>query len=540
MNSYTAPTCTVKTIRQGPWFLLSVDLKVARELRVKEYTRFSFDRTFAGLSCRGIPLSMKESSTPAAIGPIPILPEKPKGWVPIPGFPSAGLLVRNANPRLAFFGMREAYWAWDCTSLCIHAQDLAVAPEIVKDQCDPQSTDFEVEQFTPDIVNLLAQHDQELKLVLVRRGTFVRVPASLRLNCREWVALGRHVPSGNSTATLAETIIIEERDNCFKLPGRTIDEILKKWGVDATKPMAYDGKSLYFESIRVVQGAKLSPLFAGAALLEGRCLNVPQLEPHGGRVYEVSLELAFDERIVPPDANLQVDPELKAIYLHGNGLAIGAMQRPIVASIETYGTPVILCPKHLVSRFLVPATRAARTYAIPANIRPLPVLTCEDDTLWGEDRPRTWYLRADIQNLPRRDLKREREERQARHKRLVDLYGSKLPPGYTKLTDEQIAAYFQVQDLVQAGELVEPAQHPLMPRYSTHIIVDWIQKQAPHLITQCPVSQKIYLRQMNRFEDLVEIPGFWQAVESVVGEGTWLRRLITCPSVQAAALVSAI
>lgn len=97
------------------------------------------------------------------------------------------------------------------------------------------------------------------------------------------------------------------------------------------------------------------------------------------------------------------------------------------------------------------------------------------------------------------------------------------------------------QDLVQAGEFIQAEHHPLMPpAYHGHIMVNWLRTDAPQLIKTCPVTRQNYVRKLDGFEDLVDIPGFWHTVEATMGGGTWLRKLVTCPQVQAAALISAI
>ncbi len=75
-------------------------------------------------------------------------------------------------------------------------------------------------------------------------------------------------------------------------------------------------------------------------------------------------------------------------------------------------------------------------------------------------------------------------------------------------------------------------------------IIEWLQKEAPHLVKTCPVTQQIYVRRLDNFGDLANIPGCWHAIESAlrpaVGDGAWLRALVTCPKVQTAALIDAI
>jgi hypothetical protein len=194
---------------------------------------------------------------------------------------------------------------------------------------------------------------------------------------------------------------------------------------------------------------------------------------------------------------------------------------------------------------LVPARQAVRTYAIPDNITAFRVITLNPAVNSEVGPPGKYYLLADLQNLAQRDLKLEREERSAREKRLVARYGAALPPGHQKLTDAEIALHFEIQDLLGQGQIINAENHPLLPGgCSTWRIEDWLRKEAPHLIKTCPVSKESYVHRLESFEDLADIPGFWEAIESafepVVKKKEWLRKLVTCPKVQAAALISAL
>lgn len=91
------------------------------------------------------------------------------------------------------------------------------------------------------------------------------------------------------------------------------------------------------------------------------------------------------------------------------------------------------------------------------------------------------------------------------------------------------------------GEIIRFEKHPLMPNsYRRQSMLDWVREEATQLIRTCPATQQVYLKRLDSFADLADIPGFWHAIESAVGAGDWLRRLVTCPKVQEAALISAI
>ncbi len=447
MNNCATPTCVVKTSRAGPWFLLApLDLQIPRGLSRSLYAEFSFDRTFAGMSPRGIPLSLKESSDPAAIGAIPLVPEKPEGWLALPNLADAGLLVVTADPRLAFFGIRRTNWDCRCTSLCIHPDDLAPIVDIPEPTSRPHPTDVPIEKLTPNLVNLLLMHAQMFKVVLLGDCTYVRIPTSLRLDRRNWTVLGRHLFTEDRAGTFLDTTSIAddpqhptspgfpvaEEQECFKLPGRSIEEVSAQWGVDGSKPCAYDGKHLYFTSTEVRQGAKLARVHSNGQRLEGRRLDASG----GGDRYPIRLTQALDAGIVPSTGILYVDPAVEYIYLSQDELQIGEFKGPVISRGSYWVEPIILCPRHLVPKYLMPAGHAARAYVIPPGIRPFKVRTQTAAAASNEDPSGSFYLVADLRNLAARDLKKERAERRARNKRLVNRYGSALPKGYEKLSDE--------------------------------------------------------------------------------------------------------
>jgi len=539
MNNCAVPTCTVKTVPLGPVFLLEAPkVEIPRDLSIRDHLPFSFDRKFAGFAPRGKPLSIKGSEGSAAIGIIPVLKEKPEGWLALPYIPAAGLPVLTAEPRLAFFQIPNISWTWDPPCLCIHPDDVAMTVEIIDQESPRKPTDVEVREFTPEMVNLFLRETQEFKVLFLNGGTCVRVPVSLRFNRSDWAVFHRHVFTRSSAGTVLDTTVIGKKEDVFTIPGHSMDEVTAMWGVGGTRPCAYDGKHLYFKSLRVIEGTKLGRLHPNAARLEGRHLQVKS----SYRDYSFDLSEALDGGIIPSSGILHVDPVIKTIYLSSGELAISSFKGPVVLPDGRHvEQPTLLCPHYLVPQYLVSARQAARTYAVPGNVTRYRVRTQEAATASDGDPVGNYYLLADLQNLSARDLKRERAERSARYQRLVDRYGAVLPAGYEKLTDEQIALYFEIQGLVCEGEIILAESHPLLPvGYHASRLLDWIQKAAPHLVMTCPVTRQVYLRRMDGFDELVDIPGFMQAVQTVFGGGPWLLKLILCPKVQAAALISAI
>jgi hypothetical protein len=330
---------------------------------------------------------------------------------------------------------------------------------------------------------------------------------------------------------------------CFKLPGDTLQEVRARWGVGNTVPCGFDGANLYFTTLHVLHGANLGRLYPNAKRLEGCCIKVPTRDRLHSTYYSSDyssnyafrLSEALDAGLVPANSILDVDASISTIWIPSDRLQVGQLRRPIALERRMWEDPTLLCPQPLLPTFLLPAGQAVRKYAIPGNITPFNVV----------GSPGKYYLLADLQNLAPRNYKREREERSARQSRLVERYGTALPQGYERLTDAEIGLYFEIRDLQQQGEIIRVENHPLMPGgHFTRPIIDWLRKEASHLIKTCPVSRQSYVRRFDSFEDLADIPGFWPAVESAFvssgGNREWLRKLVACPKAQAAALISAL
>jgi hypothetical protein len=507
---------------------------------MRYYAKFSLDRQFAGFSPCRIPLSIRGSAGPAMIGAYPLLPAKPKGWRIIGRFPEKGLLVRTAQPRLVFCGGRDANWGFDGPPVCMHGEDLTEVVVLPRAGSSPGPFDQPITSITPQLVSLLAQHPKQLKLVTFPYDPCIRVSPGVRLTGSDWSHLGRHVFTTNSCAAFHDTAAIREHRGSFKVPGHCIDQVRVQWGVGVTKPQAYDGKHLYFTSLQVLDGAKLGRLFPDAARLEGRHLTTRSSHDTDDLHYSLSLCQALDAGIVPARGMLEVDSAFETIRLPRMSFSITQCKQPVTVQTGRWERSVILCPRHLVQNFLMSTQQAGRTFTVPDKLKRFKVVVESGVEPSDATMPGSYYLLTDLQNLPTRDLKREREERAARRKRIVDRYGSALPAHYEKFTDEQIASYFEIQDLAQQGEFIPVREHPLMPGYRYGGMIEWIQVEAPHLVRKCPLTGQEFLRRMESYEDLAEIPGFWAAIESTLGGEGWLRKLVTCPKVQAAALISAI
>jgi hypothetical protein len=165
--------------------------------------------------------------------------------------------------------------------------------------------------------------------------------------------------------------------------------------------------------VHVLKGAKLGQLHSNAQRLEGRQIKVPTEAGSYSSDYSFPLSETLDAGIVPANGVLEVDGSIKTIWIPRGRLQVGNLRRPILLRRNSWEEPILFCPQHLMSQFVVAVRKAVRAYAIPGYITPFRIRS-------DADAPGKYYLLSDLKNLAPRDIKREREERDARHKRLVD------------------------------------------------------------------------------------------------------------------------
>ncbi len=234
------------------------------------------------------------------------------------------------------------------------------------------------------------------------------------------------------------------------------------------------------------------------------------------------------------------------VLLTWDHVAIDRLKCPLQFLSETvHGKAQLLCPEHLVKNFLLPAVKAARNYQLNATLAKYRILTLDAVTRDERLLQGYYYLVADLSALPRRDIRRERAERIARQKRLIELYGPDLPETYARFTDAELDVHFRMEDMRVRGEIIEAKDHPVLPEedlfYRNSIrFMAWIKEAKPEAVMRDPITGRYYLLSRLRIEDLASLPGFWEAAGSVLNESAWFRSLILCPQARAAALAHAI
>ena len=544
--NYPPPTYTPDIKAIGPWFLLSPPtVQVATRLKPGRFERFDYHLDFAGLSAYGIALSVRRSGGPAKIGPYPVLPRVPKGYVPFDAPVISGLLLRTDEPRLAFINVspQNRYGSF-YEALGVHRDDLADIVEIA-DTRNPKrlANEVAIQELTPQIVNLLIQYPTQLKLVFFKEMLCVRIPDNLCLPKEDWRPFSRHVFTGRAAGCVHDTTRVVEAwgSDLIRLPGYTMPEIADRWGISARRPDGYNGQELLLREFRVDDAAKLARRYPQVRLLEGRVLHVPE---NTYEFTEFPLQQAAKAGAIPPTGMVLVRSDLEQVLLAKNKVMIDRLKSPLQFRRETvFEVAGLLCPEHLVGNYLLPAAEAARNYQLNAKLTKYRI--CTLDAVTREERflRGNYYLLADLTALPRRDIRRERAERIARQKRLIDRYGPDLPETYEQFTDEELEAHFRMEDMRVRGEIIEAKDHPALPKvwYRNSIrFMDWIKEARPEAVMRDPIAERNYVQASLRIEDMAGLPGFWEAVEATLDVSAWLRSLILCPQVRAAALAHVI
>lgn len=557
MNTISSvPSCSLSFARIGRWFhLKSIDLAIPDDLKPRSYVPFSYDLDFAGHSPRGIFLSIRRSAGPARIGSYPLLNEVPPGWIAFDC--ESGLLFTTDQPRLAFVGIGGSLCRIYGT-LAVHPADLATVIESAQKSREPGACEVALDEVSPELVRLAAQHSQAIKIVLAGWRIFVRIPADVRLSEREWRILDRHIFTGQPVGTFDETVSCKASPwGLIALPGESVGEVMARWGVGSAKPCAYRDKTLFFQSITVKDAAKLSLRFPQTKLLSRRVLSVKESDVARHRrtwaeepltdstdeyydeengLESFSLHQAALAGIIPGKEDLKVDSDLEYVYLPRSQVQISELKCPVES-----GLGQILCPQHLMESNFMSASKAARKYRLSPALKKHKAISC--DARGAEiSLPGTYYLVSDLAGLPERDIRSERAERQARRERLFTRYGSDLPSDYEDYSDVDLERYFEIKDAVARGELVSVINHSLLPEHDWHRgpVLSWISERKPGWVVQCPIIETTYLRAGLNLEDLVGLPDIWTLVEQICGESQWLRRLMLSPKFRAAALADAI
>ena len=562
----TVPTCKPTITRIGPWFRLApIKLEIPKELKLAKFARFDYCLDFAGFSPRGIPLSVKGSAGPAKVGPYPILDKTPPDWVEFPT-PTSGILLRTHQPRLAIIRLVDTgLWREEgCDAIAIPRDELSEIIEVPKSlHRRPNATEIQIEELSPAVATLLAQHAKQLKVVFIKGRPHIFIPAGFRFRQDQWELLSRYLISGRGIGCLEETVRkATQSDRLIKIPGTSVAEVMSRYGIGERRPTACDGTNLLFDLVCVNNASKLSRLYPQVKQLEGRTLRLPSKTVHSsmasrptrtdddedecnsspGGLTTFPLQQSVEAGVIPPDGDLIVDTALEHVFLPTGQIRIADLKCPLGIEQEYPWDPaVLLCPHPLIGTYLLSVAQAARTYRVPFNLKRYLVRTVEPGSQKETDLAGAFYLLSDLTTLPRRDLRLERAERKARHQRLVTRYGSDLPSDYEKHTDEELSFYFQLKEWVARGEVVPAADHPLLPStYRQRSFVAWLRKAKPDLVVTCPITRKDYVRLLAGMEELAALPGFWKAVEETLGEVTWLRQLMLNQAVRAAALADAI
>ena len=255
------------------------------------------------------------------------------------------------------------------------------------------------------------------------------------------------------------------------------------------------------------------------------------------------LQQAVEAGVVSAAGDISVDQMLERVFLNsGEKIHIARLKCPLRFRPATREERAgLLCPPPW-ETYVASAAKAARTYHIPTDLRKYEVRTIEAATKKEMDLPGTYYLLSDLAALPKRDLRQEKADRKARLERLVAQYGPDLPDDYEEHSDQELSTYYKINELIAQGEIIAADQHPLVPNafYSTDRFLSWIKNIKPDFLVTCPLTGQRHLWAAIDMDQLADLPDFCETVDAVLGEPSFIRKLMLSRKAQAAVLAHSI
>src|SRR5439155_16580767 len=184
----------------------------------------------------------------------------------------------------------------------------------------------------------LVGYAKQLRIVVLAGEQYLRVPNALSLSENQWKLLSRHIFTGKPMGCLEETVAYRSNSGhgfdsplLIELPGRSLGELVARFGISPQKPSGFDGRNFLFESITVEDASKLASCFPRTRLFSGRVLRVVGPRElgatndrgmltlnHWDRLPSYNLHQAADAGVVPPQGDIVVDWRLEWIFLPGD------------------------------------------------------------------------------------------------------------------------------------------------------------------------------------------------------------------------------
>lgn len=526
---------TISKLRDGIYQLATSEATATRGLSSTQFDEFSIDKEFAGISKRGNLLSQPGTNTRAEISGLPMFATPDDTWQAC----NYRVLLRTAKPELIV--SVHAYAHGDPYVL-VKKTDLLDRYEIAltyysKDQFPGK--EYITTEKLDQALDFRAAHPEAT--IAQNSSTFyVLFPKNKEYNTAEWASLDRHIFTGKPAAPFTDTVPIQYSTG-FKIPGTVADIACSNYGVQGN-PNAFQNGKLSFSQLEIidpVKARKLHPALAKLHSINSHCTG-----------FNGSISVDMEEVLLNPKLCAKLvtcDAEFKRVRVTADAVCT-LLDYPLLGPVIPNEEPQALifsdgtqisyqknpaaekASTDFAEKFFVPVTKICRTHKLESDV-------VRYNLRYGHRLflPGKWVLKSVLAKIPARNGKQERQTKQARIQKLESQYGP-LPKGIHLKTDEEVKQYFNIQQGIQTGTLIELQESTLLPSFCLHqnSFKTWLTA-AGHIF-RCPMTETEYVTNFRSIDDLVKLPDFLETLQSTFNEDEWLLRLLASPAAQTLAI----
>ena len=509
----------------GKCYVVKLEVKIPHPLDARQHARFDYQKAFAGLTVRGIPLSHKTSKQTgqAKIGDVPWLEQAPEGWIKV-GRNVRTIFTTNPKPNFCFVGTISSVW---------EGPEIALDP---KDKVENWTTggSFNTYDEKSEVLlgldkaalTWLADNPGKAQFSWFNAGAHLKMVPLAELTPDEWALFKRYIPTERQTAPLNKTVRLEAGPG-LPVRSKTIAEAEAAYGIHVLELNSFWQDHLLVSSLEVRDLALFEPHFPLLVPFAGRNMRF------GATTYsQMQLPIEQSKAILDalPNGSVLLSDRKDRLFFERGSVVFDRLPAPIRVESTQGGAQIFCTAEHIHKGLVVSARDAKLKRQIPDTLPSAEALTGRHEQCDGN-----WFLLDEIMQFPERSLKTERVLREERKKRLLAELG-KLPEDWNRFTDEELKAHFSILGRQAAGELHLSENHPVCQALDWHgrqNILEWLKKSTDYVVSD-PIGQRNYIRHFDGLEEFADHDQFKDLLNAVFGNTCLLQQLILSPRVQAA------
>ena len=358
-------------------------------------------------------------------------------------------------------------------------------------------------------------------------GYLLGIPKEVKFNRVAWAKFSRHLFTNEETGTYEDTVKYEHAA-VFWFPVESLTELQDVYGITG-KPLTYLPARLFGKNLlgQAMAGGHIkAPGYLGFSEIkvndpEKAGLVYPILKAFGKKTFSYTTD--WQPRVF--SESLLQNPHLHELipHLHITGDFNEVKLDTRIYSIDINKATSLLkskadhfhCSFDLANKFLVPVAKARNTYMIEGLTK---------YTITGLSTGK-WLLKSDLKAELKRNIKKEHLEQKQRLKQLTSKFGT-LPKGISRLTDAQIALYYDIVKKREAGEVVPINEVTYLPNVTDdcHFFIRWLESSGHAYV--CPWTKAIFISKFNSFDDIVKLPGFVDIMQHIFKNHALLNALM--------------